>query len=149
SGAQIEGASTSIHDVAERLNGMADALPAESALLDSLGKAAAEASNLLKPLFKHIQMISIIARSARIEAASLADDRENFLAFTQEAFELGKAVQRSLEGCARDQARLSGAIDMALGTQKDFQQRYRAELQSSGSDLVAAYSGMQEQRNRS
>lgn len=149
SGAQIEGASAAIQDVAERLNGMAEALPAESALLDGLGKAAAEASNLLKPLFKHIQMISIIARSARIEAASLADDRENFLAFTQEAFELGKAVQRSLEGCARDQIRLSGAIDTALGTQRDFQQRYCAELLSSGRDLVAAYSGMQEQRNRS
>ena len=75
SGAQIEGASEALNDVARQLNGLAEALPAESRLLGCLGTAATEASELLKPLFKHIQMISIIARSARIEAASLADDR--------------------------------------------------------------------------
>jgi hypothetical protein len=149
SGSQIEGASDAIQDVARRLNGLAEALPAETALLDGLVRAATEASSLLQPLFKHIQMISIIARSARIEAASLADDREGFLAFTQEAFDLGKSVQRSLEGCASDQARLSGAIEAALGRQKDFQQRYRAELLSSAGDLVAAYSGMRDQRSKS
>jgi len=76
SGAQIEGTSQALHDIAGRLTGLAEALPAEGALLGDLGKAATEASELLKPLFKHIQMISIIARSAKIEAASLAQDRE-------------------------------------------------------------------------
>jgi len=94
SGTQIEGTSTALHDIADRLNGLAQALPAETALLDSLGKAANEASELLKPLFKHIHMISIIARSARIEADSLAEDREGFLAFTQEAYELARSEER-------------------------------------------------------
>jgi hypothetical protein len=94
-------------------------------------------------------MISIIARSARIEAASLDEDRENFLAFTGEAFELAKAVQQSLEGCARDQDLLSKAVEMALGRQKDFDHRYRDKLSSAGGDLVSAYSGIQEQRGKS
>ena len=149
SGAQIEGASQALHDIAERLNGLADALPAESALLDHLGGAATEASDLLEPLFKHIQMISIIARSARIEAASLADDRENFLAFTQEAHELAQAVKQSLEASARDQDLLAKAIETALKRQKDFDRRYRDQLLSSGHDLVSAYTGMQQQRDKS
>src|SRR6185437_2037273 len=149
SGAQIEGASQAIHDIADRLNGLAAALPTQSALLGQLGQATAKASDLLKPLFKHIQMISIIARSARIEAASLADDRENFLAFTQEAYELAKAVQRSLEGCARDQGLLSKAIETALNRQNDFDRRYRDQLLGAGGDLIAAYAGMQEQRSKS
>jgi hypothetical protein len=149
SGAQFEHASQALHDIADRLNGLAEALPTESALLGSLGKAATGASELLKPLFKHIQMISIIARSARIEAASLAEDRENFLAFTGEAFELAKAVQQSLEGCARDQDMLSKAVEIALGRQKDFDLRYRDRLSSAGSDLVSAYAGLQDQRNKS
>jgi hypothetical protein len=149
SGAQIEGASRAMHDIAGRLNGLAEALPAETALLGRLGKAAIEASDLLKPLFKHIQMISIIARSARIEAASLANDRENFLAFTQEAHELAQAVRRSLEGCARDQDQLAQAIETALNRQKDFDRRYRDQLLSAGDDLISAYAGMQEQRGRS
>ncbi|MCX7051554.1 MAG: lipocalin family protein [Proteobacteria bacterium] len=57
---------------------------------------------------------TIIARSARIEAASLEGDREGFLAFTQEAYDLGRAVQRSIEGCARDQQRLSEMSAEAL-----------------------------------
>lgn len=149
SGAQFEHASEAMHDIADRLNGLAEALPAESALLACLGKAANGASELLKPLFKHIQMISIIARSARIEAASLAEDREGFLAFTGEAFELAKAVQASLEGCARDQDMLSKAVEVALGRQKDFDIRYRDKLSSAGSDLVSAYSGIQEQQSKS
>src|SRR6201996_7046071 len=149
SGAQIEGASQALHDVAERLNGLADALPTETALLDRLGKAATEASDLLEPLFKHIQMISIIARSARIEAASLAHDRENFLAFTQEAHELAQAVKQSLEASARDQDLLAKAIEAALNQQKDFDLRYRDQLLSAGGDLISAYAGMQEQRDKS
>jgi hypothetical protein len=149
SGSQFEHASEALHDIAGRLNGLAEALPAESALLASLGKAATGASELLKPLFKHIQMISIIARSARIEAASLDEDRENFLAFTGEAYELAKAVQASLEGCARDQDLLAKAVDVALGRQKDFDHRYRDRLSSAGGDLVSAYSGLQDQRSKS
>jgi hypothetical protein len=149
SGSQIEGASQALHDIAGRLNGLAETLPAETALLGRVGKAATEASDLLKPLFKHIQMISIIARSARIEAASLAEDREGFLAFTQEAYDLAKTVQQSLEACARDQDRLAKAVDTALNQQKEFEQNYHGKLLSESRDLIAAYGGMQEQRNKS
>ncbi|MFW1581984.1 hypothetical protein ACEV7R_23430, partial [Vibrio parahaemolyticus] len=86
SGAEIEGAATALQEIAARLSELARALPAESALLAMIGKSTTEASALLKPLFKHIGMITIIARSARIEAASLDGDREGFLAFTQEAY---------------------------------------------------------------
>lgn len=149
SGAEIEGAATALQEIAARLSELAQALPAESALLETIGKSTAEASSLLKPLFKHIQMITIIARSARIEAASLDGDREGFLAFTQEAYDLGKAVQRSIEGCARDQQRLSEAIATASGRQKEFESRYRAQLVSQSAELGTAYSGLRDQRSKS
>lgn len=147
SGAEIEGASAALRDIAERLNGLAEALPAESALLGGLGSNAKEASSLLRPLSKHVQLITIIARSARIEAASLDDNRANFLAFTQEAFDLGKSVERSIDGCARDQELLSVAAETALTRQKDFEKLYRAKLLSASSDLSAAYSGVREQQS--
>lgn len=149
SGAEIEGAATALLEIAARLSELAQALPAESALLETIGKSTAEASSLLKPLFKHIQMITIIARSARIEAASLDGDREGFLAFTQEAYDLGRAVQRSIEGCARDQQRLSEAIATASGRQKEFESRYRTQLMSESAELGAAYSGLRDQRSKS
>ncbi|MCJ9736157.1 chemotaxis protein, partial [Bradyrhizobium sp. PRIMUS42] len=149
SGAEIEGAATALQEIAARLSELAQALPAESALLETIGKSTAEASSLLKPLFKHIQMITIIARSARIEAASLDGDREGFLAFTQEAYDLGRAVQRSIEGCARDQQRLSEAVATASSRQKEFESRYRAQLMSESAELGAAYSGLRDQRSKS
>lgn len=149
SGAEIEGAATALQEIAARLSELAQALPAESALLETIGKSTAEASSLLKPLFKHIQMITIIARSARIEAASLDGDREGFLAFTQEAYDLGKAVQRSIEGCARDQQRLSEAVATASDRQKAFESRYRAQLVSESAELGAAYTGLRDQRSKS
>lgn len=149
SGAEIEGAATALQEIAARLSELAQALPAESALLETIGKSTAEASSLLKPLFKHIQMITIIARSARIEAASLDSDREGFLAFTQEAYDLGRAAQRSIEGCARDQHHLSEAVATASDRQKEFESRYRAQLVSESAELGAAYSGLREQRSKS
>ena len=40
SGAEIEGASSALQDIAGRLSGLAEALPAESALLSRLGSGA-------------------------------------------------------------------------------------------------------------
>jgi hypothetical protein len=149
SGAEIEGASAALQDIARRLNELAEALPAESALLASIGEDAKQAASLIDPLFKHIQMITIIARSARIEAASLDGDRESFLDFTQEAFELGKSVQGSIEGCARDQKLLSGAVETALNRQKDFEKLYRGKLLSASTGLVSSYSAMRDQQSKS
>lgn len=149
SGAEIEGAATALQEIAARLSDLAQALPAETALLETIGKSTAEASALLKPLFKHIQMITIIARSARIEAASLDGDREGFLAFTQEAYDLGKAVQGAIEGCARDQQRLSEAVATAFGRQKEFESRYRNQLAAESVELGSAYSGLRDQRTNS
>ncbi|MBC9983249.1 chemotaxis protein [Bradyrhizobium campsiandrae] len=149
SGAEIEGAATALQEIAARLSELARALPAESALLAMIGKSTTEASALLKPLFKHVQMITIIARSARIEAASLEGDREGFLAFTQEAYDLGKAVQGSIEGCARDQQHLSEAVATASGRQKEFESRYGDQLIAESAELGAAYSGLRDQRSKS
>jgi hypothetical protein len=149
SGTEIEGAATALQEISARLGELAESLPAESALLATIGTDTAEASSLIKPLFKHIQMITIIARSARIEAASLDGDREGFLAFTQEAYDLGKAVQGSIEGCARDQQRLAEAVSTASGRQKDFESRYRGRLVAESAELGSAYAGLRDQRGNS
>lgn len=143
SGAKIEGATKALHDIAAKLTGLAEVLPQESVLLSSIGANANEASNVLGPLVKQIQMVMIIARSARIEAAALDTSQESFLDFTQEAFELAKAVQTSIDGCTADQQRLMDAINIALSRQRDFEGRYRAQLLSVSEQLIAAHSGMQ------
>ncbi|MDR3467191.1 MAG: chemotaxis protein [Xanthobacteraceae bacterium] len=146
SGTNMEGAAAAFQEIAANLTLLADALPIESSLLGAIGAKAAEASAVLKLLLKHIQMISIISRSARIEAASLEGHRESFLSFTQEAFDLAQSVQSSIQDCARDQTHLVAAVGLALGRQREFESRYRLELLSVGSDMTRSYGGLQRQQ---
>lgn len=147
--AEIGGASAALQDIARRLSDLAEALPAESALLDSLRITVTESGVLLKQLAKHVGMIMIIARSAKIESASLDGDRGNFVAFTQEAFDLGKSVQVSIEGCARDQQLLAAAVETAWSRQSEFERRYRPQLGASTDELRSAFADLERQRNSS
>ncbi|WP_022720556.1 chemotaxis protein [Rhodopseudomonas sp. B29] len=149
SSAQIEGASGALQDIARRLNDLAEALPAETALLDRLRTTVIESGGLLKQLAKQIGMIMIIARSAKIESASLESARGNFVAFTQEAFDLGKSVQVSIESCVRDQQMLAAAVETAWGRQAEFERCYRPQLGASTTDLRSAFVDLEQQRRSS
>lgn len=142
SGTNMEDASASFQDIAENLARLAGVLAQESSLLGTIAAKASNASTQLKSLLKHVQMITIIARSARIEAASLDKDRESFLNFTQGAADLAKAVQVSLEDCSREQARLAAAICLALERQREFETNYGPRLVSVGAEMANAYRGL-------
>ncbi len=139
SGSKIEGASAAFQRIAARLRGLAEALPVETALLGAVGTSAARASGLLKQLVKHIELITVIARSSRIEAASLESDRDDFLSFTREAAVLAKAVQSSIVGCSKEQEKLSVAIAEALTGQQQFERRYCDRLISVSAALTSTF----------
>ena len=140
SGSKIEGASAAFQHIAARLQALAEALPLETALLGAVGAGAAQASGLLKQLIQQIQLITVIARSSRIEAASLEGNRDDFLSFTREASELATAVQSSIVACAKEQEKLSGAIADALTGQQQFERRYRDQLLSVSAQLTSTFS---------
>ncbi len=149
SGTKIDGASVALRDIASKLNQLAEALPSESTLLGAISGNSIEAAALLKALVKQIQMITIIARSARIEAASLDENRGNFLDFTREVFDLAKSVQISIEACAGEQERLSEAIAVALSRQREFERDYHAQLISVGAELASAHATMRDRQAES
>jgi hypothetical protein len=146
SGAGIESAARALQNIADRLNDVAMALPAEAALLGDIGEQAKQACAILKLLSGHIQMITIVARSARIEAASFDGERQSFLDFTREAFELGQAAQRSVEASARDGIQLAKAVEVALARQTEFESLHRSELLSVATGLVSARSELKAQQ---
>ena len=135
SGAKIEGAAESLQSIATKLTELSEVLPAESALLKTIGADAAQTSAVLEPLIKHIEMILIIARSARIEAASFDVSRGGFLDFTQEAIDLAQAAKSSIEVCKSEQRRLCDAVGIAMNRQHAVEARDRPQ--------VAAVSGCQ------
>jgi len=143
SGSKMQGASAAFQDVASRLRGLADALPAETALLGAIGASTARASTLLKQLIQHIHLITVIARSSRIEAASLEGARDDFLSFTREASDLAAAVKSSIIACSKEQEQLAQAITTALSGQHEFEKRYRDRLLSVSAELISTFTGIQ------
>ncbi|MEW6640391.1 MAG: chemotaxis protein [Pseudomonadota bacterium] len=139
SGADMESASAALQAIAERLTGLADALPQQSVWLKTIGGGCGEIAIQLQRLVKSIQMVAVIARSARIEAVSLSNNRGHFIDFTQEVLDLAKSAQALVDACSRDQERLAQAIGAALTRQTQFEHAYGGGLRSVGADLVAAY----------
>jgi hypothetical protein len=146
SGSDIEGASVALQDIAGRLSSLAEVLPSESRLLGAIGGSAVQASTLLRHLVKHIQMIAVIARSSRIEAATLDGNGSDFLGFTQEVSDLARSAQISIVACSKDQEELSDALEMALSRQLEFEKRYRDQLVSVSHDLISVYSEIKDRQ---
>ena len=147
-GDRSERASIALHGVAARLRSLAEALPAETAVLGEIGASAAQTSALLRQLVTHVQMVTVISRSSRIEAASLNGDRGDFLNFTQEASDLANSVKMSVADCSRDQQRLSDALEAALAGQCEFERRYRDQLILVSADLIAVYAQIKDRQTR-
>jgi len=93
--------------------------------------------------------VMIIARNAKIEAATLGSGQDGFVDFTEEAFKLAAAVQTSIESCTADQRRLSDAVATALGRQRDFETRYRDQLRFVSAGLISTHSAMQGRQDNS
>jgi hypothetical protein len=149
SGSKIEGASDAFRDIAARLRSLADALSAETALLRAIGVNAARTSIFLKDLIKHIHMITVIARSSKIEAASLDGDRGGFLSFTEEASELARSVEASIAACSKDQQQLAKAISTTLKGQQEFEKRYQSQLVSASDELTSACAEIKQHQGQS
>lgn len=145
---QLDSVSGGLRHIADRLRTSAEALPREGALLVDIAARNAEASALLRRLVKNIKMVTIIARSARIEAATVDDQRADFLNFTREVFDLAKRLQVSIEDCARDHGLLSAAVDNALSRQAAFERDYSEKMQSVARDLVATYAEIRDLQSR-
>ena len=149
SGSKIGGASSAFRNIAARLRRLADILPMETALLGAIGTGTTEASKLLALLIKHINLVTVIVRSSRIEAASFDGDRGGFLSFTKEASDLATAVQASIVACSKDQEKLSAAIADVLDKQLEFDRRYRGQLLSVSAELALASSEIVNRQSRS
>jgi hypothetical protein len=149
SGTKIEGAAESLQTIATKLTGLSEVLTAESVLLKTIGADASQASTVIEPLIKHIESILIIARSARIEAASFDVGRESFFNFTQEAIGLAQAAKDSVQACKSERRRLCDAVSIAVNRQNAFQERYRRQLLSVSNALADGHSNMQAQQRES
>jgi hypothetical protein len=149
SGSEIAKAGTTLAGLADELRAISDGLRRETATLQELAKHSQAASQALERLLDHMRLITILARSARIEAVSVQAAGRDFGDFTSEIVALTRQAQRTIQTCARDHERLSGLLGSALAAQRDFEDRYGRALSTLAGNLERTLAEVADRQSRS
>jgi hypothetical protein len=146
SGELASGDMDATRDALRRLAGelrtFGEGLPAETDTLEDIATRNAEASQALGLLRERLQLIAILARSTRIEAASVQFNRGDLGDFTNRIVALTGQAKGTVDGCVRDHDRLIVLLANALAQQRDFVARYRDSLSSVAAKLERSCGGL-------
>jgi hypothetical protein len=149
SGNEIADAGRTLSGLAGELRAINDGLHDETGVLQELATHSKEASQALERLLEHMRLITILARSARIEAVSVQAAGRDFGDFTSEIVALTTQAQRTIQNCARDHDHLSALLGAALAAQRDFEGRYGHALSALAGNLEQTLAEVAERQRRS
>jgi uncharacterized protein YukE len=146
---ELDDAGEALRRLGDALRRFGNGLSAETEALQEIAAHNAAASRALCRLGDHVRLIAILARGARIEAASVPSSRGDLGAFAGKIVALTGKARATVDDCGRDHDRLSGLIDDALGRQQDFVAQYRDELASVAQRLERSVAALAEGKARS
>ena len=149
SGSAIADAGATLSGLAGELRAINDGLHDETGVLQELATHSKDASQALERLLEHMRLITILARSARIEAVSVQAAGRDFGDFTSEIVALTTQAQRTIQNCARDHDQLSALLGTALAAQRDFEGRYGHALSALAGNLEQTLAEVAQRQQRS
>jgi ABC-type transporter Mla subunit MlaD len=149
SGEEIAHAGRTLSGLAGELRAINDGLHDETGVLQELATHSKDASQALDRLLEHMRLITILARSARIEAVSVQAAGRDFGDFTSEIVALTTQAQRTIQNCARDHDHLSDLLGTALAAQRDFEGRYGQALSALAGNLEQTLAEVAQRQQRS
>ncbi|HEY5797446.1 MAG TPA: hypothetical protein VIU82_20790 [Bosea sp. (in: a-proteobacteria)] len=149
SGEEIAQAGRTLSGLAGELRAINDGLHDETGVLQELATSSKDASQALDRLLEHMRLITILARSARIEAVSVHAAGRDFGDFTSEIVALTTQAQRTIQNCARDHDHLSALLGTALAAQRDFEGRYGHALSALAGSLEQTLAEVAQRQQRS
>lgn len=149
SGEAIADAGRTLSGLAGELRAINDGLHDETGVLQELATHSKDAAQALDRLLEHMRLITILARSARIEAVSVQAAGRDFGDFTSEIVALTTQAQRTIQNCARDHDHLSALLGTALAAQRDFEGRYGHALSALAGNLDQTLAEVAQRQQRS
>lgn len=123
-GSEIAQAGAALSGLAGELRAIQGALSDETTTLQELSVLSHAASQALENLLGHMRLITILARSARIEAVNVNASGRDFGDFTAEIVRLTTQAQSTIQNCARDHQRFAALLATALTAQRAFESGY-------------------------
>lgn len=148
SGEEISEAGATFRRLAADLRPLRQSLGTETAALLEIATHSNQAGRTFDKLVEHIRLITILARSARIESISIQGVGRDFGDFANEIVELTTQAQRTIETCARDHSRMSGLLHAALASQREFESRYGAALWALADKLGGTIAEVENRQRR-
>ncbi len=144
----MDSATVSIGRVADELSAFSEHLPRDSATLADLHACSKSVSSRLERLIESMRMMTVLTRSARIEAVIFDTKGAEFVDFTQEIGQLMRHVQAKVATCSREHAKLIDILGAAARAQETMDRDYRSKLLEMASDLQATFATIQDRRRR-
>jgi hypothetical protein len=145
-GAEVQDATTRLNAVAARAEQLATTFSQEKADLARLVEVVAAATSPMSDLKRAVKMMGIVSVNARVTAAGIVGDSDDFDVFTTDIATLSDSASRTIQGFAQVYRQLTAEVDRAANQRARFEAAHSDTLSHLGSSLAATLEALGRQR---
>lgn len=146
-GTEVEEALTHLGAVAERANRLADTFAQEKVDLARLVDVVAAASSPIAGLRRAVKMMGIVSVNARVTAAGIVGDSDDFDVFTTDIATLSDSASRTIQEFAQIYRQLTAEVDRAATQRARFESAHADTLTGLARSLVETIDALDRQRS--
>jgi len=146
-GTEVEEALTHLGVVAERANRLADTFAQEKTDLSRLVDVVAAASSPIAGLRRAVKMMGIVSVNARVTAAGIVGDSDDFDVFTTDIATLSDSASRTIQEFAQIYRQLTAEVDRAATQRARFESAHADTLSGLARSLVETIGALDRQRS--
>lgn len=145
-GAEVEQATGHLQAVASRAATLSDAFGQERIDLERLFEVVRSAHLPISDLHRTIKMMGIVSINARVTAASIAQDSDDFDVFTTDIATLSESATRTLKEFSQVYRQLVVEVDAAVSQRNRFEGAHAHTLSDLATRLAATLRALESQR---
>lgn len=146
-GTEVEEALSHLGAVAERANRLADTFAQEKADLARLIDVVAAASSPIASLRRAVKMMGIVSVNARVTAAGIVGDSDDFDVFTTDIATLSDSASRTIQEFAQIYRQLTAEVDRAATQRARFESAHADTLSGLAVSLAETIGALDRQRS--
>ena len=145
-GAEVEEATGHLEAVASRAAALSGAFAQERADLERLFEVVRAANLPIADLHRTIKMMGIVSINARVTAASIAEDTDDFDVFTTDIATLSESATQTLKEFSQVYRQLVVEVDAAVSQRNRFEGAHAHTLSDLAGRLTSTLRALENQR---
>ncbi len=145
-GSEVEEATTRLNAVAVRAAELSATFGQEKADLARLVEVVAAANAPISDLKRAVKMMGIVSVNARVTAAGIVGDSDDFDVFTTDIATLSDSASRTIQDFAQVYRQLTAEVDQAASQRARFEAAHADTLTHLGSSLASTLEALGQQR---